>query len=316
MSARRGISRTTIRSVYATHGGICAFPDCPFPASTDDGMPLVQIAHIRPLAVSGPRGGELISYEKVEAEDNLILLCPYHHMLIDTDPSAYPTERVTEIRDKHISRVARILASTNRASGPSAPAVSKPAVSRIEWALSQWETERGNSSEEFWQQMFDSRPELLSVASYGRASTLNSKCYVGGKAINNRGGNVLDFIAQNHGDVVLIEIKTPTAKLLGSEYRNNVYPPSSELAGAVTQALYSRLSLLTELNALKANSPDLRVHFPSIFLLIGDADREDMSETQRRSFELFRTSLKDVTIQTYDELFDGIKTLAVWMEPS
>lgn len=37
---------------------------------------------------------------------------------------------------------------------------------------------------------------------------------------------------------------------------------------------------------------------------------------QRRSFELFRSSLKDVVIQTYDELFAGVANLAVWMEPS
>ncbi len=138
---------------------------------------------------------------------------------------------------------------------------------------------------------------------------------VGGKAITNRGGNVLDFLAQHHGDVVLIEIKTPSARLLGPEYRS-VYPPSHELSGAVTQALNYRLSLLNELYALQAHSPNLRVHFPSIFVLIGDAEREDMSEAQRRSFELFRSSLKDVVIQTYDELFAGVANLAVWMEPS
>jgi Shedu protein SduA, C-terminal len=87
------------------------------------------------------------------------------------------------------------------------------------------------------------------------------------------------------------------------------------LAGAVTQALNYRLSLLNDLHGLQAQSRSLNVHFPSIFVLIGDSEREDMSEAQRRSFELFRSSLKDVVIQTYDELFNGIANLAVWMEP-
>ena len=310
------ISRRVLKSIYASHGGLCAFPDCPYPASMEDGTPLLEIAHIYAASPAGPRSNPALSRAQVDDESNLILLCPAHHAMIDTMAYEYPTARVIEIRNNHISRVARILSSANGIFSPAEPASSKPAVNRIEWALGEWERERKNSSEEFWQRMFDSRPELLSAASYGRAFTLNSKCYVGGKAINNRGGNVLDFIAQNHGDVVLIEIKTPVAKLLGTVYRNNVYPPSHELAGAVTQALNSRISLLNELHGLKVHSPDLRVHFPSIFLLIGDAAQEGMSEAQRRSFELFRTSLKDVIIQTYDELFDGIKNLGVWMEPS
>lgn len=281
-----------------------------------DGTPLLQIAHIYAFTPTGPRSNSALPPSEINDESNLILLCPSHHAIIDKIPSEYPAERLFEIRNNHVSRVARILASASGTFTPAKPAYNKPAVNRIERVLSEWERERRNSSEEFWQRMFDSRPELLSAASYGRAFTLNSKCYVGGKAINNRGGNVLDFIAQNHGDVVLIEIKTPAARLLGTAYRNNVYAPSHELAGAVTQALNSRLSLLNELNGLKAHSPDLRVHFPSIFLLIGDTEREDMSEAQRRSFELFRTSLKDVVIQTHDELFDGIKNIAVWMEPS
>jgi hypothetical protein len=243
-------------------------------------------------------------------ESNLILLCPSHHALIDNIPSEYPAELLINIRESHIERVATILSSAN-----GTLMADSPALNRIEWALNEWKREHGNRSEEFWQQMFHSHPELLSAAAHGRAFTLNSKCYVGGKAITNQGGNVLDFLAQHGGDAGLIEIKTPVTKLLGTEYRG-IYPPSHELVGAVTQALNYRLSLLHELYGLQIHSPGLRVHFPSIFVLVGDTEREGMSETQRRSFELFRNSLKDVVIQTYDELFAGVANLAVWMEPT
>jgi len=303
------ISRTVLKSLYASHGGLCAFADCPYPARLPDGTPLLEIAHIVAATPAGPREDPAYSRADVDDESNLILLCTAHHAMIDRMPSEYPVERVRAIREKHIVRVAAILSSAN-----GTLSVRTPAVNRIEQALNEWKRERNNSSEEFWQRMFSSRPELLSAAAHGRAFTLGSKCYVGGKAITNRGGNVLDLLAQHGGDVVLIEIKTPIAKLLSTEYRT-VYPPSHELAGAVTQALNYRLSLLNDLYGLQANSPKLRVHFPSIFVLIGDSDREGMSEAQRRSFELFRSSLKDVVIQTYDELFDGIANLAVWMQP-
>jgi len=304
------ISKQAIRALYASHGGLCAFPDCPYLPKAANGMPLLEVAHIYAPTPGGLRSYPTISQTEANGENNLLLLCPTHHLAVDRIPSEYTAERLIEIRARHTSRVAAILsfANGNRA-------IDKPVVNRIEFALSEWSRERGNSSEEFWQRMFDSRPELLSAAAHGRASTWNSKCYVGGKAINNKEGKIVDFIAQHNGDVVLIEIKTPVAKLLGSTYRG-VYPPSHELAGAVTQALNYRLSLLNELPGLKFNSPDLRVHFPSIFVLIGDTEREGLSEAQRRSFELFRGSLKDVVIQTYDELFAGIANLAIWMEPS
>ncbi len=41
------------------------------------------------------------------------------------------------------------------------------------------------------------------------------------------------------------------------------------------------------------------------------SDRPELLGT----FELFRKSLSDVVILTYDELFEGIKNLAVWMMP-
>lgn len=213
------ISRRALKSIYASHGGLCAFPDCPYPAAMEDGTPLLEIAHIYAASPAGPRGDPTLSREQIDDESNLILLCPAHHAMIDKMPSQYPATQIIEMRDNHISRVARILASANgpiAPAGPAGPAANIPATTRIEWALSEWERERGNSSEEFWQHMFDNRPELLSAASYGRPYKLNSKCYVGGKAIDNRGGNVLDFIAQNHGDVTLIEIKTPAARLLGN----------------------------------------------------------------------------------------------------
>jgi hypothetical protein len=187
-------------------------------------------------------------------------------------------------------------------------------VNKLQQALQTWQRERHNSSEAFWQALFDGQPELLAPTVQGRAFALKSQCYVGGKTIDNRGGNV-DFLAQHEGDSVLIEIKTPTTSLLGAEYRTGVYPPSRELVGAVVQALHYRVSLLNQLYSLRSRSPSLRVHDATVFVVIGDTEREALSEAKRPSFELFRHNLKDVEILTYDELFNGLANLAVWMEP-
>ncbi len=89
--------------------------------------------------------------------------------------------------------------------------------------------------------------------------------------------------------MALIEIKTPTAELLGSRYRN-AYPPSRELSGPLAQVLNYRRSLLNELPYLQSASPGLAVCNPSIFLLIGDMQSRSRSTTQQQSFELFRGS--------------------------
>jgi hypothetical protein len=87
---------------------------------------------------------------------------------------------------------------------------------------------------------------------------LKTKCYVGGKDIDNRGGGVLDFIVKERGNATLIEIKCPTAPLLGAEYRHDVWPPSRELAGACTQALHYRSNLLHEFYPLAHGESEFR----------------------------------------------------------
>ena len=236
-----------------------------------------------------------------------MLLCPIHHYLVDRNPSDYPAEVLDRIRERHLTNVT---ASAPRAASSPHPLVG---MTRRERAISIWERERQNSSEEYWHQLFGSQPELLAAATNGGAFILNSKCYVGGKAIDNHGGNVADFLLRQKSNTVLVEIKTPQARLLGSRYRS-MYPPSQVLSGAIIQVLAYRESLQRELRSLAYGSPGLRVVNPRVFLLIGDLEDEAFSPQQEESFELFRNCLKDVVIQTYDELFDGVRSLSAWEE--
>ena len=287
---------------------MCAISDCPYPNKLSDGTPTLQIAYITSATPGGVRHDPSVPVDAANDSSNLLLLCPAHHQAIDALPHEYPADKLRLIRQWHVDRVAAVLDSA----AATAPA---PITNRLQSALNLWRTERQNPSEDFWHAVFLSRPELLAPTVNGRAFTLNSKCYVGGKAINNSGGNVLDFLAQHSGDVALIEIKPPTAPLVGTAYRTNVVMPSRELVGAITQAMTYRASLLADLHALRSRSPTLRVHSPGVYVVIGDAEREQLDEPQRHSFELFRRSFKDVIVITYDELFGGVQNLAVWMEP-
>ena len=115
-------------------------------------------------------------------------------------------------------------------------------LSAVKDALSYWRQNQTNSSEAFWQQALTNRAYVLSQVFAYPVVVICSKAYVGGKQVSNRGGNVVDFLAsvESTDAVVLIEIKTPQTKLLGSEYRDGVFPLSGELSGAIAQVLRYR----------------------------------------------------------------------------
>jgi Domain of unknown function (DUF4263) len=337
----RGISSSARKQLFNDFGNRCAFLGCPYTDKMPDGTPTVQIAHIHAISPRGPRFDPQLSRDEINSPSNFIVVCPYHHHLIDSSPSEYTSEKLYSIRSTHIQRVREGTVALDRelssdsietrlmqvlsmieANFESIPeeklvlkqelSVRRAGVTKLEQALSIWKSERRNKSEEFWQATFESHPELLGAATDGRPFTLNAKCYVGGKAITNRGGNIVDFLLQCDSDAVLVEIKTPVTRLLSSRYRD-IYPPSHELAGAVIQALNYRTTLMNELYSLRARSPELVIRVPGIFILIGDIDQMS-TDAERQSFELFRDSLSKVVIRTYDELFAGIAWVETWLD--
>lgn len=287
-----------MRRAMRLAGRRCAFPNCSSPKALDNGIPLLEIAHISTLVPGGPRYIGISDSRTNSLGDNIIVLCPTHHVAVDREPDTYTVDALLRMREEHLQRVDSL--STEPV----------PAINRLAESLSVWEKERGNDSEEFWHAFFTEHPEVLSITMGGRAYTLLGKCYVGGKSVSNSGGNVLDFLAQNSGNCALLEIKTPSARLLSSSpYRNNAFAPSRELSGSCVQILTYKESLMRELTNLTFSAPALRAISPSCTVIIGDLSAECMGQNARHSFEVFRSALKDVRVLTYDELFEGIRGL-------
>ncbi|MGW2721029.1 Shedu immune nuclease family protein [Streptomyces sp. NPDC001492] len=236
------------------------------------------------------------------------------------EPEKYSVEVLTQMRNAHIARVRKAFdqpESKPETSHPSTEApkeAKKTAENRLAEILEIWDTNKWNGSEEYWQQLFSERPEAFCLILEGTAYNLRSKCYVGGKSIDNTGGNVLDFLAQYRGNVALVEIKTPKTKLLGSQrYRGNVYAPSGELAGSTVQVLEYRHSLISNFPGLAFQTPGLRAAHPAGVVIIGNLEEEEMNEDQLRSFELYRSSFRDLRIITYNELFDRLRNLVEYL---
>jgi hypothetical protein len=269
-----------------------------------DGTALLEVASINAFSPSGSRYSPTLTQSQLHSYENVLLLCSLHHRLVDDPNSTYSADDLRRIRQSHVDRIFEALASVDR------PAQ----ANKLRRAVQKWEEQRNNSSEGFWQKFFKETPELLLPASGGRVFVLKDQVYVGGKSVTGSGGNLPDFLAQCGSNVVLFEIKTPAAPLMGAKYRTNAYPPSRQLAGACVQALEYRTSIMNNLHTLRHHAPNLYAPNPTAVVIIGDSQTASFNETQRRSFEIFRNSLKDVTVLTYDELFISVDNLAIMME--
>lgn len=98
--------------------------------------------------------------------------------------------------------------------------------------------------------------------------------------------------------------------MLGSKYRN-VYKPSSELSGVVVQISDYKLSLMRNLATITGGiNKKLAAFDPRCLVIAGDTERELTTPEKQHSFELFRSSLHNVELITYAELFKKIEILA------
>lgn len=167
-----------------------------------------------------------------------------------------------------------------------------------------------NSDEEFWQsKVFKENQWVLSQIFACPCTIFADKAYVGGKNITNRGGNVCDFIYQNKlsQNVALIEIKTPCTEIIGKEYRST-FSFSHELSGAVNQVLNYRDIITKEYYSLCKNGDDTFELFnPKCIVVIGKIST--LTTEQISAFENYRSSLNNIVIITFDELFERISDL-------
>ncbi len=172
-------------------------------------------------------------------------------------------------------------------------------IQKLKDALKEWESNQANDSEEFWHNLFLENPWIVASAVNYPIILFREKAYVGGKTIDNRGGNVVDFIYKNKltENSVLVEIKTPTTPILGRKYRNNAYAMSEEITGAINQVISYRDSLLREsAHILKSVPNDLHIYYPKCLVIIGALSNIDNQDGGTKCFEAFRGEMKNIEI--------------------
>ena len=144
---------------------------------------------------------------------------------------------------------------------------------------------------------------------------------VKGYDVVNRGKRT-DALMKSKGiisSLCFAEIKTHKTKLLASSYRPSVYPPSNELSGGIAQIHKTIQSSLENLQS-KINPKDesgnptgeeIFIYRPKSFLLIGNLNEfstdKGINNEKFSSFELYRRSVNDIEIITFDELLERAK---------
>lgn len=300
----RLLSAKLKRQIAALSGYRCSFPDCEQNLMLEGSAFIGEISSIEAIHPHGPRHNPSKDGTQLLDVKNYLLLCPNHHAIIDRQPKIYSTEWLRKAREDHLNKISKILSAPEQKNEIKLD--TQVEISLAE-ALNVWSLNRENSSEEFWQALFEKCPAVLSQLFPQSMFQFGSKCYVGGKSVNNSGGNLVDFIYTSKltQNIALIEIKTPKTKLLGKKYRSNAYSISEDLSGSIIQVLNYKDQLMKEYYKLSEGDGEslFSAFNPKCLVVIGTIESELRDKNQYKSFELFRNNISNIDIITYDELF-------------
>lgn len=110
---RKAIPRSVEKVLFSQSGNQCSYPGCPTEltieksdgTSTSTGV----IAHICAVSPGGPRFDHSMSESDVNSEANLVLLCPEHHTLVDTDVNGHPVVLLRRYKYEHVAKVRELM---------------------------------------------------------------------------------------------------------------------------------------------------------------------------------------------------------------
>lgn len=91
----------TIKRLFAYSKNQCAFPTCEALLISEEGTVIGEICHIKAKSEGGLRYDSNQTDEERHSFDNLILLCPSHHTIIDDLLNGYTVEKLCTMKKEH-----------------------------------------------------------------------------------------------------------------------------------------------------------------------------------------------------------------------
>ena len=109
------ISEKVIRKLWTSSAGYCCNPSChrellPF---LEDGTitSISEFAHIISQQPNGPRDDKEVPLSQRDEFDNLIVLCPSCHTIVDKNPQTYPVEKLKKWKKEHEDSIKNLLST-------------------------------------------------------------------------------------------------------------------------------------------------------------------------------------------------------------
>jgi hypothetical protein len=100
-----GIKTKVRKKLWASSGGFCSKPNCHtdlFPFFENEKITNIEeLAHIIGQKKKGPRGHDSLHLTERDEFENIILLCPTCHTIIDKNPKLYPENIIKQWKVNH-----------------------------------------------------------------------------------------------------------------------------------------------------------------------------------------------------------------------
>lgn len=102
-----------VRILFGKSGGRCAYPGCgvvlaiPSRSRADQTKSTGKVAHISAASPNGPRFDPSLTPQQRRDETNLILLCPTHHDVVDSQVGYHTVRWLQEAKAQHEAAVRR-----------------------------------------------------------------------------------------------------------------------------------------------------------------------------------------------------------------
>lgn len=106
--ANRGIPLKIQKEIYAKSGNQCAFTNCSCQLFIQD-VTTSEICHIEGLKPNSARYNPTLTDDQANCFQNLILLCPTHHALVDGNEGIYTVMCLRQMKHNHEQEISELL---------------------------------------------------------------------------------------------------------------------------------------------------------------------------------------------------------------